>query len=90
MSTLRSAQVHLTGPGKGTVTVSGTELHGVRAVAVEAAAGEVTRLSVELALYEAEIDGEMVVTVPPKTAASLVVLGWTPPDEQEVPDAAAG
>ncbi|MGW4810543.1 hypothetical protein ACWEPB_02710 [Kitasatospora cineracea] len=88
MSKARSAQIHLTGPGKGTVTVSGAELHGVRAVTVEAGAGEVTRLTVELAIYEVEIDGEMVVTIPPKTAANLVALGWTPPPGQEVPGAA--
>lgn len=88
MSKARSAQVHLTGPGKGTVTVSGAELHGVRAVTVEGAVGEVTRLTVELALFEAEIDGEMVVTVPPKTAATLAALGWTPPAGQplDTPD----
>lgn len=89
MSVRHSVQVRLAGPGQGTIAVDGTELHKVRAVAVEAAVGEITRLTVELAVHEAEIDGEMVVIVPPETAASLLALGWTPPPGQEVSDAAA-
>ncbi|MFI6443814.1 hypothetical protein [Kitasatospora sp. NPDC050543] len=71
------------------VTVDGRSLTGVRRATFVAEVGCVPTLTVDLVLREAEVDGEVLLTVPQATAAALVALGWTPPPGQEVPDAAA-
>lgn len=82
----RTAKVNLTRDGRGTIEVNGQALHGVRGLTVTSEAGGVPHLTLDFVIYELELDGELVVTVPPKTAASLVALGWTPPEGQEVTD----
>ncbi|PBC80123.1 hypothetical protein BX265_4959 [Streptomyces sp. TLI_235] len=85
MTAPRTAHVQLGGSvglGKGTVSVDGVELRGVRSVSVEGAVGVIPRLVVEVVLHEAVVDGELLITVPPKTAATLAALGWTPPPDQ--------
>ncbi|GAA2825284.1 hypothetical protein RMN57_13200 [Kitasatospora sp. CM 4170] len=88
MTTRRTAHVALR-PGRGTITVDGTELRGVVACEIRGHVQEVPTMVVALALHEIEVDGQMSISVPPNTAASLVALGWTPPPGQEVPNAVA-
>jgi hypothetical protein len=71
-------------PGMGVIEMDGTPLTGVRRAVIEAEVGHVPTLTVELSLQEAEINGEMVIAIPPGTAATLIGLGWTPPTGQLV------
>ncbi len=78
---IRNAKVSLH-PGGGRVEVDDVVLTGVRRAVIEGAAGEIPQLTLELISHEAEIDGQMRVTIPPKTAVTLAALGWTAPDDQ--------
>jgi hypothetical protein len=71
-------------PHTGTVEIDGAPLRSVRAVTISGSVTDLPRLTVELLLHEVEVDGDMLVTVPPRTAESLVALGWTPPEGQGV------
>lgn len=74
----RHAKLNLT-PGGGTVEVNGEPLKGVRNVSLTAGVNAFPALTVDLLLHEVEVNGEVLITVPEKTAASLLALGWTPP-----------
>jgi len=76
----RHAKLNLT-PGRTVIEVNGQPLTGVTSITLHGAVREIPSLTVDLLLNEAEVDGEVVVTVPTKTADTLVALGWTAPAE---------
>lgn len=72
------------GPVGGAVEVDGHDISAAaRTVRVTAGADQATSVSVDLAVEVAEVDGQARVTVPAPVAEALVVLGWTPPDQDE-------
>lgn len=75
---LHKALVHLDSR-TGAVSVDGTRLKGIRAVALRGSVDHAPTLTVDLQLDSALVDGEYVVQVPDDTAATLTALGWTPP-----------
>lgn len=87
--TARTASIHLDSAGSGTITVDGHQLRGIRSLTLDAAAGEVPQLTLELRLLDVSTMAETSVLIDDDTAATLVALGWTPPPDQEVPDATA-
>ena len=75
-----SVQVHLVPAGVGsTVHVDGERLRGVTGLTITHRVRELPQLTIDLLVHEFDVDGEMVVQVPERTAESLVTLGWTPP-----------
>lgn len=68
------------------VEIGGQPLKNVRALTLTAGHAEVPKLTLDLALIDAEVDGEVVVQVPEKTHADLVALGWCPPVEPLTPE----
>jgi hypothetical protein len=83
MSTRKHATIRL-GLGKGRVEIDGQRLPGVTGLRLDASTDEdVPRLTVHLAMDEVEVDGEMTVQIPDRTAAALAALGWTPPEGSE-------
>lgn len=81
--TRHSARISLTGGAGGVVVVDGVRLGGVTAIElVHAVKGGAPTLRVDFMLIggvSADVASAEVV-VPEKTHASLVALGWTPPD----------
>lgn len=72
------ALVHLE-PHKGSISIDGTRLTGVRAVTIHGSFNEVPTITLDLLLASALIDGEYIVQVPDETVTTLTALGWTPP-----------
>jgi hypothetical protein len=65
--------------GKGRIEIDGQRLRGVTGLRLAASTDDIPRLTVELVMHEVEVDGEMEVQIPERTAAALIALGWTPP-----------
>ena len=76
----RSARIKL-GLTDGRVEIDGQRLTGVTGISLDATVDSTPRLTVDLNLHQVDIEGDMAVTVPEKTRAALVALGWTPPAE---------
>ncbi|MCX4780067.1 hypothetical protein [Streptomyces sp. NBC_01264] len=76
----RTARLSLNSRG-GTVEIAGHNVsHAVRGLRLEqTAAGGPPRITLDIVVWEAEVDGEATVTVPQPTAELLVSLGWVPP-----------
>lgn len=56
---------------------------GVSGLTVEAGAGEVPRLILDVHVLEnTEIDGQMGVYIPEESRELLITLGWTPPTDE--------
>lgn len=87
--TERTVNIHLDGTGSGTIEVNGQPLRGVRSLTLNSEAGQRPEITLELLLHDISTVAEARVLVTDDVAATLVALGWTPPPEQEVPDAAA-
>jgi len=69
------------GLNKGRIEIDGQRLPGVRGLQLAASVDDgIPRLTVDLSMHEVEVDGDMVVQVPERTAAALIALGWTPPE----------
>lgn len=85
MSSKDLANVRLSLDGaRNMVEVNGTDItNGILAVDVHTEGMDVPRVTLSLLTGEVEIDGEVRVTVPEKTHAALVALGWTPPPADE-------
>lgn len=80
----RTAHVRMNGPDA-TVNVDGADLsHATRAYTIGHQVGHQPQLLLDVRLDEVTIKGEMTVEVPEATAAALVALGWTPPDDQPI------
>ena len=87
--TERTAKIHLDSAGTGAIEVDGHKLRGVRSFTLDGEYGHRPQLTLELLLHDVSTVAEARVLVTEDVAATLVSLGWTPPPEQEVPDAAA-
>lgn len=81
--------VKITGLGPGykdlSLTIGGTEIspRGISGLTVEAGAGEVPRLTLDvLALDITEVGGQMEVLIPEEARELLMTLGWTPPTDE--------
>ena len=77
-----SALIQLTGGAGGSVELDGVPLGGVTAVELTHSVGSgppVLRVDFVL-LGGVEVSTPAEVKVPEKTRASLIALGWTPPD----------
>nr|WP_024067041.1 hypothetical protein [Streptomyces sp. F2]AHC28120.1 hypothetical protein pFP3.18c [Streptomyces sp. F2] len=80
--TEHAARIRLDAQGMGTVEVDGHDISpAVRGLTLSAKAGHLPRLVLDLLVFTGEIDGEAQVHIPDDTAATLVALGWTPPDD---------
>jgi hypothetical protein len=79
----RHARISLDALGRGTVEVDGHDISdAVRGFTLSGEVGHRPRLGLELCVYTSEADGDDVqVHIPDDTAAALVALGWTPPDD---------
>lgn len=70
--------------GHGEILVDGEPLHGVTAFELRGNVGQPERLTVDLLmLHGGEVETDAVVTIPDKTRASLIRLGWTPPEDAD-------
>lgn len=65
-----------------TIEVDGKQLAGIRGFTLTGQAMEMGKLTLDLVVKEANIDGEVLVSIPDKTKATLIALGWTPPDDE--------
>ena len=83
----RTARIRLTAPDLGAVEINGQDVsRAVVGFRLEGQAGYQHRLTLDLLLAVAEVDGHVVTDVPADTAALLVDLGWTPPDDGQPVD----
>lgn len=80
--TTRSVKLDLTSVGSGTIEIDGQQLRGVRGLALTSEAGGESTLTLELLVHDISTFAEALTLIDDDTAATLVALGWTPPDEQ--------
>lgn len=76
---LRNVEIHVTGPGRGTIHVDGERLRGVTGFTAAGSAKNLLRVTVDLVVQTGVIDGRAVILLGKGTAESLLKLGWTPP-----------
>jgi hypothetical protein len=83
MAEPRNAHIRLGEPGLAAIEIDGQDISDTtRGFTLNAQVGHVPQLVVDLQIHVGEIDGQDVdVHVPADTAATLVALGWTPPDD---------
>lgn len=77
----RHLEVELDGR-RGTVKIDGKDIsHATRALQLNAAAGEIPELQLDLHVFTSAITAntEMRVDVPEETAQALIAIGWKPP-----------
>lgn len=75
----RSARISLNGP-TGTILVNDQDIsHCVRGLTLTADIDSLPTLELDLVVHEATVEGQAVVSIPPRTADLLTALGWTPP-----------
>lgn len=87
MAEPRTASISLDALGMGTVKVDGHDISdSVRGLTLSARAGHVSSLVLDLRVDADEFSGEAHVYIPAETAATLVALGWTPPDDDQPVD----
>lgn len=87
MTETRTARLSLDGIGGGKIEIDGHDVTDtVRGITLKAGAGCVPHLVLDLVIHAGEIDGQADVHVPADTAAALVDLGWTPPDDGQPVD----
>lgn len=87
MAETRTARISLDAIGCGTVEIDGHDVsHTVRGLTLTSEVGCVPQLVLDLATHTSEIDGQAHVHIPADTAAALVDLGWTPPDDGQPVD----
>lgn len=79
----RTAQIHVDGP-TGTVLVDGQDIsHCVRGLTLTADVGGRSVLALDLAVDQADVEGQVLVTIPARTAELLTALGWAPPADYD-------
>lgn len=87
MAEPRTARISLDATGGGKIEIDGHDVtNTVRGLTLTAGAGCIPQLVLDLAIHTGEIDGEADVHIPADTAATLVDLGWTPPDDGQPVD----
>ncbi|MDG4796216.1 hypothetical protein [Micromonospora sp. WMMD1082] len=77
------AEIEVNGIGGGRVALDGKDVSGgVHGFTVTAALGEVTRLELDLSLFDVTTfdSAQTEVLIPEATRELLVGLGWIPPD----------
>lgn len=85
-----TARISFDERGHDRVEVDGQDLSGaVRGLTINAGAGHVAQVILDLCISSGEINGEAQVHIPADTAATLVDLGWTPPDDGQPVDLTA-
>lgn len=83
----RTARLSLDDIGGGQVEIDGHDISDtVRGLTLKAGVGRVPQLVLDLRIHTGEAEAEAVVHVPADTAAALVELGWTPPDDGQPVD----
>ncbi|MFI6274296.1 hypothetical protein [Streptomyces sp. NPDC050988] len=83
----RTARLSLDAIGGGQVEIDGHDITDtVRGLTLKAGMGRVPQLVLDLRIHTGEAEAEAVVHVPADTAAALVELGWTPPDDGQPVD----
>jgi hypothetical protein len=83
-----TARICLDADGRGTVQVDGHDLsHATRGLSLHATVDARPQLLLDLRVDASEINAEDIdIRVPAETAAALVTLGWTPPDDGQPVD----
>ncbi|MBB4700098.1 hypothetical protein [Sphaerisporangium siamense] len=76
----RKIHIH-TQRGRGFIEVDGKNAKGIRGFTVQGTVNDWPTATLDVILFEAEIDGKAYVDVPEKTRDTLIALGWTPPGE---------
>ncbi|MDX5564142.1 hypothetical protein PYK79_13400 [Streptomyces sp. ID05-04B] len=83
----RAIRISLGAPGLATVEVNGRDVsRTIRGFTLDSKAGHRHQLSLDLVVETGEIDGQAQAHIPADTAALLVDLGWTPPDDGQPVD----
>ncbi len=75
------AEIAINGAGRGSISLDGQDVSkATRGFALTGSVGDVTRLELDLAIFEdAKLSGEVDVIIPPAAVELLERLGWTPP-----------
>lgn len=87
MAEPRTTRIRLGTPGLATIEIDGQDVSkGCVGFRLDGRVGERHRLTLDLHLDTGEAEGQAVVHIPADTAATLVTLGWTPPDDEQPVD----
>lgn len=82
-----AARISLSGPGSATIEIDGQDVSdAVRGFTLDGKVGHRHQLALDLRVDVGEANGQADVHIPPETAALLVDLGWTPPDDGQPVD----
>ncbi|MFM9634759.1 hypothetical protein ACKI10_45340 [Streptomyces galilaeus] len=82
-----AAHISLTDPGRAIVEIDGQDVSSVvRGFTLDGKVGNRHELVLDLLVDVGEVSGKAHVHIPPATAALLVDLGWTPPDDGQPVD----
>lgn len=63
----------------GTIEIDDQPVKGVRGITLRAHVDSLPRVTLDVIVKSAEIDGQAYVDVPEETRETLIALGWTPP-----------
>lgn len=87
MAESRTARIRLNAPGLATIEIDGQDVSkGCVGFRLDGRVGECHQLTLDLHLETGEAEGQAVVHIRADTAATLVALGWTPPDDAQPVD----
>lgn len=76
-------------PGRGQIVIDGKDIStAVCGLILHADHKSVPNLQLDLLCPDLLVNGEMQVTIPDRTAAALIELGWTPPQAETTGDEA--
>ncbi|MBK3625931.1 hypothetical protein JHN59_13970 [Streptomyces sp. MBT49] len=83
----RAARIVLAEPGRATIEIDGHDISSaVIGFTLRGQVGYRHQLTLDVLLDTGEADGDAQVQIPAATAALLVDLGWTPPDDGQPVD----
>ena len=83
----RTARIRLGAPGLAAIEIDGQDVSdAVRSFTLNSGVGLRHRLTLDLCIETGDVEGEQAVHIPAATAALLVDLGWTPPDDGQPVD----
>ena len=87
MAETRAARISLDATGCGKIEIDGHDVADtVHGLTLKSEVGHVPQLVLDLVIHTGDIDGQAHVNIPADTAAALVDLGWTPPDDGQPVD----